>query len=180
MSESPFNKVATFLKRDTPTQVFSCEYCEILEEYMRTTASNNMNVFTVCYSRITYAYLRKSTLYSCLNVKVILARNRRYIWSLGDSNGFEPTTTKWFWVWIPLMSFIIVFFLEVHFWSMSLLNYSVLNFKPLPEPFKGSTIIAKFFKKCAYHHFTFILLWYRYNSNYSRIIAKIIYVCRDL
>ena len=31
----------------------------------------------------------ESTLYSCLNVKERLARNRRDIWSLGDSNGIR-------------------------------------------------------------------------------------------
>ena len=58
---------------------------------------------------------------------------------------------------------------------MSLLSCSVLK-----QAFKGSTFIAKFSKKCAYSYLTIILLSYRYHSNNSRIIAKIIYVERDL
>ena len=33
------------------------------------------------------------TLYTCLNVKEILAQNKRNIWILSDSNGMEHTTT---------------------------------------------------------------------------------------
>ena len=42
---------------------------------------------TVCYYHVTYTFLSESTLYSCLHVKELLARNRRDIWSLSDSNG---------------------------------------------------------------------------------------------
>ena len=42
---------------------------------------------TVCYYHVTYAFQSESTLYSCLNVKELLARNRRDIWSLSDSSG---------------------------------------------------------------------------------------------
>ena len=38
---------------------------------------------------MTYAFQNKSTLYSCLNVKELLARNRRDILSLSDSNGIR-------------------------------------------------------------------------------------------
>ena len=41
---------------------------------------------TPCYYHVTYAFHSESTLHSCLNVKVFLARNRHHIWSLGDSN----------------------------------------------------------------------------------------------
>ena len=34
---------------------------------------------TVFYCHVTYAFLSESTLYSCLNVKELLARNRREI-----------------------------------------------------------------------------------------------------
>ena len=34
---------------------------------------------TVCYYHVTYAFQSESTLYSCLNVKELLARNRRDI-----------------------------------------------------------------------------------------------------
>ena len=42
---------------------------------------------TVCSYHVTYALQSESTLYICLNVKELLARNRRDIWSLSDWNG---------------------------------------------------------------------------------------------
>ena len=41
---------------------------------------------TACYYHLTYAFQSESTLYSCLNVKEILARGRHEIWSLSDCN----------------------------------------------------------------------------------------------
>ena len=41
---------------------------------------------TVCSYHVTYAFQSESTLYSCLNVKEVLARNRCIIWSLSDCN----------------------------------------------------------------------------------------------
>ena len=41
---------------------------------------------TVCSYHVTYAFQSESTLYSCLNVKELLARSRREIWSLSDCN----------------------------------------------------------------------------------------------
>ena len=41
---------------------------------------------TVCSCHVTYAFQNESTLYSCLNVKELLARSRREIWSLSDCN----------------------------------------------------------------------------------------------
>ena len=38
---------------------------------------------------VTYAFQSYSALYSCLNVKDLLARNRCDIWSLSDSNGIQ-------------------------------------------------------------------------------------------
>ena len=45
MLKSPFNKVAglkvcIFIKKETPTQLFSCEYCEILKNSFFTDASH--------------------------------------------------------------------------------------------------------------------------------------------
>ena len=42
---------------------------------------------TVCSYHVTYAFQSKSPLYSSLNVKELLARNRRDIWNLSDCNG---------------------------------------------------------------------------------------------
>ena len=44
-------------------------------------------ILTVCSYNATYAFKSKSTLYSCLNVKELIARNRCDIWNLSDCNG---------------------------------------------------------------------------------------------
>ena len=44
-------------------------------------------LLTVCSCHVTYAFQNESTLYICLNVKELLVRNRRDIWSLSDCNG---------------------------------------------------------------------------------------------
>ena len=41
---------------------------------------------SVCSCHVTYNFQSESTLYSCLNVKELLARNRREIWNLSDCN----------------------------------------------------------------------------------------------
>ena len=40
---------------------------------------NQREKLTVCSYHVTYAFQSESTLYSCLNVKELLARNRREI-----------------------------------------------------------------------------------------------------
>ena len=49
--------------------------CETLLEVCKI----NRNYITVCYYHVTYAFQSESTLYSCLNVKELLARSRREI-----------------------------------------------------------------------------------------------------
>ena len=46
----------------------------------------HINFLTVCSCHVTYAFQSESTIYSCLNVKELLARSRCEIWSLGDCN----------------------------------------------------------------------------------------------
>ena len=41
---------------------------------------------TVCSCHVSYAFQSQSTLYSCLNLKELLAWSRREIWSLSDCN----------------------------------------------------------------------------------------------
>ena len=41
---------------------------------------------TVCSYHVTYTFQSEYTFYICLNVKELLARNRRNIWSLSDCN----------------------------------------------------------------------------------------------
>ena len=43
-------------------------------------------LLAVCYYHVTYVFQIVSTLYSCLNVKELLARNRHDVWSLSESN----------------------------------------------------------------------------------------------
>ena len=60
---------------------------------------------TVCSDHVTYAFQSESTLYSCLNVKELVAQNRRKIWSLSDCNGTWThihLRTKSLCVWAPL------------------------------------------------------------------------------
>ena len=48
----------------------------------------NMHL-TVFYYHVMYAFQSESTVYSCLNVKELLSRNRHDIWRLDDSNGIR-------------------------------------------------------------------------------------------
>ena len=45
-----------------------------------------VNLMTVCSCYVTYAFQSESAHCSCLNVKELLARSRRKIWSLSDCN----------------------------------------------------------------------------------------------
>ena len=78
----------------------------------------------VYFCHATYAFQSESTLYSCVNVKELLVRSRREIWSLSDCNWTRTQNhlvrnrtfnhlakwlgvclrTKWFWVWVQLQS----------------------------------------------------------------------------
>ena len=51
------------------------------------TLSDKLGALIVCSYHVTYAFQSKSTLYVCLNVKELFARNRRDICSLSDCNG---------------------------------------------------------------------------------------------
>ena len=56
---------------------------------------------------VTYAFQSESTLYSCLNVKELLARNRPEVLSLSDWNWTRTPLslrTKWLWVRVQLQS----------------------------------------------------------------------------
>ena len=68
----------------------------------------------VCSYHVTHLFQSESTLYSCLNVKELLARSRRHIWRLSDCNRTQMASlakwlgvrlqTKWLWVRVPLQS----------------------------------------------------------------------------
>ena len=62
-------------------------YLAKLAEWLYWILSNYLNSeLTLCSSHITYAFHSESALYSCLNVKKILAQNKRKIWFLSDWN----------------------------------------------------------------------------------------------
>ena len=93
-------------------------------------------ILTVCSCHVMYAFQSESTLYSCLNVKELLAQSWCEIWSLSDCNWtrtqnhlvHKPTLNhlakfnhlpkwlsvrlriKWFWVWVQLGANLIGFF----------------------------------------------------------------------
>ena len=59
------------------------------KKFLHKQVLKNLNlVQAVCY-HITYVFQNESMLYSCLNVKELLAQNKCYIRSLGDSNGIR-------------------------------------------------------------------------------------------
>ena len=95
------------------------------------------NNLTVCSCHVTYGFQSESTLYSCLNVKELLARSRREIWSLSDCNWTRthnhlirkgtlnhlaklakwlsvPLRIKWFWVPVQLQSITCLFKMLPH------------------------------------------------------------------
>ena len=93
------------------------EFCDLFN-------LTNLSLLTVCSCHVTYAFQSESALHSCQNVKEILARSRREIWSLSGSN-WTPTHnhlvhkrtlnhlaklasvrlwTKWLWIRVQLQS----------------------------------------------------------------------------
>ena len=78
-------------------------------------------IMSVCSCHVTYTFQSESTLYSCLNVRELLAQGRRKIWNLSDCNWTRTQNhlvckrtlnhlaklsvrlqTKWFWVRVQL------------------------------------------------------------------------------
>ena len=92
-------------------------------------------IYDYMFSSCHIAFQSESTLYNCLNVKKLLARNRRDIWNLSDGKGFRICNRsvrerisnhltklaslakclnvrlriKWLWVRIPLVSFKVIY-----------------------------------------------------------------------
>ena len=59
----------------------SCQGIELVTCFFE-----NIFYLTVSSCHVTYAFQSESTLYICLNVKELLSRNRREIWTLSDCN----------------------------------------------------------------------------------------------
>ena len=66
-----------------PCEAWHCFNLFLLPQRMD---SNNR---MICCYHITYVLQRESALYSWLNVRKLLARNRHDIWNLSDSNGIR-------------------------------------------------------------------------------------------
>ena len=61
-----------------------------LEKWLSCVVSTICTVhLIVCSYQVAYTFESESALYSCLNVKEFLVRNRADIWSLSDSNGIR-------------------------------------------------------------------------------------------
>ena len=104
--------------------------CSEQKDTIPFTPNNVVDLSTACYYYLTYEFQSESTLYIYLDVKEFLARSRRHIWSLSDSNGLQTHNhlvqrqklnhltkllslakwlsvllwAKWLWVQIPLLS----------------------------------------------------------------------------
>ena len=61
-------------------------HCNITKTYQWKSYISRSYVLTVCSYHVKYAFQSESTLFSWLNVKELLARNRREIRSLSDCN----------------------------------------------------------------------------------------------
>ena len=62
-------------------------FCNFVNKEIAFICLIKLEWLTVCSYHATYAFQSESTLYSCLNVKELLARNRLDIWRLSDCNG---------------------------------------------------------------------------------------------
>ena len=113
---------------------------------------NSINL-TACAYHVTYAFQSKSTLCSCLNVKELIAWNRREIWSLSDCNKIRTHNqlvrkrtlnhlakpvkslsvrlrTKWLWVQISLVSlwlYNVWIFLHYICWFYAQISWQILQ-----------------------------------------------------
>ena len=70
----------------TTNGVYNCRKLSFLEKLKKYLDIINL---TVSSYHVRYAFWSESTLYSCLNVKELLARNRRSIWSSSGLNGIR-------------------------------------------------------------------------------------------
>ena len=61
--------------------------CKSSDEFLDNLLLELLQLLTVSCNHVTYAFQNESTLYICVNVKELLARNRRDVWSLSDCNG---------------------------------------------------------------------------------------------
>ena len=81
----PLKSTFTWDLKCTPTVKISI-WCKVTSLSAFAWVQAKWNSLTVCSYHVTYAFQSGSTLYSCLNVKELLAPNRHEIWKLSDCN----------------------------------------------------------------------------------------------
>ena len=83
----------------SPTYLKMLQQSEYLEKPNRGKYKKTLQTLTVCSCHVTYEFQSESTLYSCLNVRELLARSRREIWSLSDCNFLPVSPNGWVFVY---------------------------------------------------------------------------------
>ena len=124
------------------------------------------SLLTVCSCHVTYAFQSESTLYSYLNVKELLARSRREIWSLAKWLSV-CLWTKWLWVWVQLPS--VFFFHETMF--QTTIMQSDITVASITAVFskKAAIIIATHGQKTLHWQLSNVILSGMYNCNFEAI-----------
>ena len=131
----------------------------------------------VCSYHVTYLFQSKSTLYSCLNVKELLAWSRHHIWRLSDCNRTRLASlakwlsvclrTKWLWVPVPLQllgmllfgKFCVLFLTTIAFWRFTLLPY-YQRIKAVVSKIVLGAVSGYFEKNLLQTNHTFLLIFY--------------------
>ena len=121
----------------------------------------------LCSCHVTYAFQSERTLYSCLNVKELLARSRHEIWRLSDSNWIRTQNhlvhkrilnhlvkwlsvrlwTNWIWVRIQLQS---LKYLSISTKIYQYYFYTIFQMKLTLQMFHTSAEQLFFSSKCFY------------------------------
>ena len=128
-----FNNIEHVLSSDFLLPAFSKHQYNFILAIQHFTL--NTIPLTVCSYHVTYAFQSESTLYSCLNVKELLAWSRRVIWSLSDWNWLSVRLrTKWFWVRVQFESLIVfIFVFPKLFRSFSFSNKCCVSYLAKPQ-----------------------------------------------
>ena len=78
-------KVAENQSSETSQRLYFTDFT-IASKFIFKAVNKSMRLLNVCSYNAPYAFQSESALYICLNVKKLLARNRREIWSLSHCN----------------------------------------------------------------------------------------------
>ena len=122
---------------------------------------------TVCFCHVTYAFQSESILHSCLNVKELLARNRREIWSLSDYNWTRthnhlirkrtlPASTTDF----TIFDFNLDSPVKFVFFSL-LIDFPIISF-PLSDYILLTILASHYLFK---HYLSYLFIWFKLGSH---------------